>query len=61
MKTLTGPDPMSARQAAAMLGIQVASLSRMRRQGRITGIPKRYGYFEYARAEVERVLNGGAK
>jgi predicted site-specific integrase-resolvase len=61
VRTVTGPDPMQAGQAARALGIRTDTLARWRRNGRIAGTKRDNGRWEYARAEVERVLNGGAK
>ena len=47
----------NSKQAAEALGIQVQYLSRLRRQGQITGTPVGNGHYEYARAEVERFAN----
>ena len=56
--TVACPDPMTPRQAAEALGIRVDSLAALRRAGKITATKNGMGHFQYARAEVERVLNG---
>jgi hypothetical protein len=49
---------MLAGEAARALGIRTETLARWRKAGRITGTRMGNGHFEYARAEVERVLDG---
>jgi excisionase family DNA binding protein len=61
MRTISGPEWMQPRQAAEALGIEVSTLARWRKAGKITATRTHTGRYEYARAEVERVLNGGAK
>ena len=55
---VTGPDPMPPGYAARALGIRPDTLARWRRNGKIAGTKRGNGQWEYARAEVERVLNG---
>jgi hypothetical protein len=58
VKVITGPDPMLAGEAARALGIRAETLARWRKAGKITGTQRHTGRYTYARAEVERVLNG---
>ena len=59
MIALAGPEMLKPGEVAKVLRISVVTLARYREAGLIQGIgPQPSGKYLYARAEVERVLNG---